>query len=64
MFKIRTARMPGYTEGTFRVSLEGGPFHGEKMYLTHGKTLTFTVRGKTGFYDQAVIQAPAKWNQV
>lgn len=59
MFKIRTARKPGY-----KVSLEGGPFHGEKMYLTHGKTLTFTVRGKTGFYDQAVIQAPAKWNQV
>ena len=31
--------------------LTGGPFDGEIVYLNTPKTLTFTVRGMTGYYD-------------
>ena len=31
--------------------LEGGPMHGQTIWLTSGGTLTFTMRGQTGRYD-------------
>lgn len=31
--------------------LIGGPFNGETVYLTTPKTLTFSVKGMTGHYN-------------
>ena len=31
--------------------LEGGPMHGQTIWLTSGGTLTFTLHGQTGRYD-------------
>jgi hypothetical protein len=32
--------------------MEGGPLHGHWLYLRTPSTLTFTIRGETGYYNE------------
>jgi hypothetical protein len=32
--------------------MEGGPLHGHLLYLRTPSTLTFTIRGETGYYNE------------
>lgn len=40
-------------ENIMSVVCKDGPFKGQRLRLSvEGKTLTFTVRGQTGYYDR------------